>query len=307
MRTNSPSRSRRHGRTALIFLLPNFTGFVVFTAGPVLVSLALSFTSWDLLQPPRWVGFDNFIRLLGFHLCPNGWEANDPYFWKYLGNTLFLLLGLPLNTAASLGLALLLQDNLRFRSAYRFLFYLPSVVSGVAIYYLWRWIYNPDYGLLNTALAGLGVEGPAWLSSLSWSKPALLLMGLWISAGGQAMILYLAALSQISPELYEAAEIDGAGRWEKFRAITWPALGPVTFFILTMGMIGGLQGGFEAAYVMTGGGPFGATTTLGYQIYNLAYVHFQMGYAATLAWTLFLLVLGVTLLQWRFGSQETVS
>jgi len=306
LRPTSAPRSLRHGRTALVFLLPNLAGFVLFTAGPVVASLALSFTSWDLLQPPRWVGFDNFVRLLGFHLSPAGWEANDPYFWKYLGNTLFLLLGLPLNTAASLGLALLLQDNLRFRSAYRFLFYLPSVVSGVAIYYLWRWIYNPDYGLLNTALARLGVQGPAWLSSLSWSKPALLLMGLWISAGGQAMILYLAALSQISSELYEAAEIDGAGRWAKFRSITWPALGPVTFFILTMGMIGGLQGGFEAAYVMTGGGPFGATTTLGYQIYNLAYVHFQMGYAATLAWTLFLLILGITLLQWRFGSRQTI-
>ena len=307
MSASASPRSRRHLRVALIFLLPNFLGFLLFTAGPVLVSLGLSFTSWDLLQPPRWVGLDNFVRLLGFHLSSEGWKANDPEFWKYLGNTLFLLLGLPLNTAASLGLALLLQGKLRFRSAYRLILYLPSVVSGVAIYYLWRWIFNPDYGLLNTALAWIGIEGPAWLTSMTWSKPALILMGLWISAGGQAMILYLAALSQVSPELYEAAEIDGAGKWARFRAITWPALAPVTFFILTMGMIGGLQGGFEAAYVMTGGGPFGATTTLGYQIYNLAYVHFQMGYAATLAWILFLLVLGVTLLQWRFGSRETVS
>ena len=307
MSASASPRSRRHLRVALIFLLPNFLGFLLFTAGPVLVSLGLSFTSWDLLQPPRWVGLDNFVRLLGFHLSSEGWKANDPEFWKYLGNTFFLLLGLPLNTAASLGLALLLQGKLRFRSAYRLILYLPSVVSGVAIYYLWRWIFNPDYGLLNTTLAWIGIEGPAWLTSMTWSKPALILMGLWISAGGQAMILYLAALSQVSPELYEAAEIDGAGRWARFRAITWPALAPVTFFILTMGMIGGLQGGFEAAYVMTGGGPFGATTTLGYQIYNLAYVHFQMGYAATLAWILFLLVLGVTLLQWRFGSRETVS
>jgi multiple sugar transport system permease protein len=305
--TPASPRSRRHLRVALIFLLPNFLGFLLFTAGPVLVSLGLSFTSWDLLQPPRWIGLDNFIRLLGFRLSVEGWKANDPEFWKYLGNTLFLMLGLPLNSAASLGLALLLQGKLRFRSAYRFVLYLPSVVSGVAIYYLWRWIFNPDYGLLNTALAWIGVEGPAWLTSIFWSKPALILMGLWISAGGQAMVLYLAALSQVSPELYEAAEMDGAGKWARFRAITWPALAPVTFFILTMGMIGGLQGGFEAAYVMTGGGPFGATTTLGYQIYNLAYVHFQMGYAATLAWTLFLIVLGVTLLQWRFGSRETVS
>lgn len=295
---------RREAWAAIGFLLANFIGFVAFTLWPVLSSLLLSFTSWDLLTPPRWAGLGNFIDLLGFHHSPEGWKANDPDFWKYLGNTVFLLMGLPLNMAGSLGLAVLLNQKLRFTYVYRLVFFLPSVLAGVAIFYLWKWIYNPDYGLLNGLLASIGLAGPQWLGDVNWSKPALMLMSFWLHVGGQSMILYLAALQSISPELYEAAEIDGAGPWPRFWAITWPGLAPVTFFIFVMGIIHGLQGGFEAAYVMTGGGPDGSTTTIGYYIYTKAYSQFQMGYAAAVAWVLFVLVLGITLVNWRFGGRN---
>jgi len=290
-------------RAALCFLLPNFVGFLAFTALPVLASLALSFTSWDLLTPPRWLGLANFAELLGFHATPAGWHANDPQFWQYLGNTLFLLLGLPVNMALSLGLALLLNRRLRFSHGYRLIFFLPSVLNGVAIYYLWKFIYHPDYGLFNTLLAEIGVRGPQWLLDPAWAKPALLIMGAWIAAGGSSMVLYLAALQNVPAELLEAAELDGAGRWQRFRHVTWPSLAPVTFFILTMGLIAGLQGGFEMAYVMTNGGPFGSTTTIGFYLYQKAFVRFEMGYASAIAWVLFVIVFAITALNWRRGGK----
>jgi len=286
---------------ALCFLLPNAAGFLLFTAWPVLAALLLSFTSWDLLTPPKFAGLHNYTDLLGFHHDPEGWQANDPAFWKYLWNTIFLMLALPVHIAASLFLAILLNQKIRGTYFYRLIFFLPSILSGVAIFYLWRWMYNPDYGLINRLIGMIGMEGPMWLTDPHWAKPALMLMGCWLAAGGTSMILYLAALQNVPLELYEAAEIDGAGAWRKFLTITWPSVAPVTFFIVTMGLIHGFQSGFEAAYIMTGGGPAGTTTTIGYYIYNTAYVNFEMGYAATIAWALFLLVLVITLLNWRFG------
>jgi multiple sugar transport system permease protein len=297
---SGPRRIRsREFWPAMAFLLPNFIGFLAFTAGPVVSSLLLSFTSWDLLTPPRWAGWANFVTLLGFHATPDGWAANDPAFWQYLGNTFFLLLALPVNMAGSLGLALLLNRRLRFRHVYRLVFFLPSILSGVAIFMLWKFMYQPDYGLINVVLAKAGLTGPAWLSNPATAKPALMLMGSWMAVGGTSMILYLAALQNVSRELLEAARIDGAGRWAQFRHVVWPSLAPVTFFIFTMGLIHGLQGGFDAAYIMTDGGPSGATTTLGFYVYMKAYVFFEMGYAAAIAWAMFLLVLVITVLNWK--------
>ncbi len=289
------------------FLLPNLLGFLLFTLAPIGVSFALSFTNWDLLTPPTWAGLDNFTSLLGFHLQSGRWQPNDPNFWYYLGNTFFLLLGLPLTMAGSLALALLLNHKLRFINIFRLIFFLPSILAGVAIFYLWKWIYNPDFGLINVALSSIGIDGPKWLTDVHWAKPALIIMGVWLGAGGQSMLLYLAALQGIPRDLHEAAAIDGANTWQRFRTVTWPGLAPVTFFIFVMGIIGGLQGGFEAAYIMTSGGPDGATTTIGYYIFSKAYEQFQMGYAASIAWILFLIVFGVTLLNWRFGKKSLVS
>jgi len=289
---------------ALCFLLPNLLGFALFTAWPVVAAFLLSLTSWDLLSPPKFTGLDNYVELLGFHSSPEGLTANDPKFWKYLWNTIFLMLSLPVNMACSLVLAIMLNQKIRGTYFYRLVFFLPSILSGVAIFYLWRWMYNPDYGLINSILAQIGITGPNWLTNSTWAKPALMIMGAWLSVGGTSMILYLAALQNCSKELYEAAEIDGANHWQQFWNVTWPSVAPVTFFILTMGLIHGFQSGFEAAYIMTGGGPNGATTTIGYYIYSKAYVNFEMGYASTIAWVLFLIVLVVTLLNWKHGKKN---
>src|SRR5690606_35278248 len=170
------TRAQRHRRIAFWFLLPNLIGFGLFTAWPVLAALALAFCSWDLLTPPRWVGLSNFVQLLGFRHVTGEWIPNDPGFWRYLGNTLFMMLNLPVNLLGSLGLAMLLNRKLRGIHLYRLVYFLPSILAGVPIYYLWRWIYNPDHGLLNSLLALVGIDGPDWLGSAAWAKPALMLM-----------------------------------------------------------------------------------------------------------------------------------
>ncbi|KPK45359.1 MAG: hypothetical protein AMK72_11165, partial [Planctomycetes bacterium SM23_25] len=273
---------------------------------PLAASLILAFTDCEMLDPDvRFVGFHNFVQLVGFHRSETGWEANDPAFWKYLGNTVFLMLGIPLSMAASLMLAILVNSRIKGIVTFRTLLYLPTICSGIAVLMLWRLMYHADIGLVNRVLALVGVRGPNWLDSTTWAKPALIIMGIWLAAGGNNMIIYLAGLQNIPPELYEAAEIDGAGAWHRFRHVTWPMLAPTTFFIFTMSMIGGFQGGFNAAYILTKGGPAGSTTTISYYIYNTAYTgELLMGYGCAVAWILFLLVFAVTLLNWRYGGRS---
>lgn len=306
---------------AMAFLLPNFTGFIVFTAGPVLFSLIVSFSNWDLVQttPLQWVGLDNFREL---------W--NDQKFWLYLVNTGYLMLGMPIAILGSLFLAVQLSQKLRGMVVYRTFFYLPHFTSGVALFVLWKALYNPDIGPINVAIewfSGLfGIKdfpAPQWLISTSnmlglnveevgmslkqWglgARDAIVIMGIWAAVGGNNMLLYIAAISNIPKDLYEAAEIDGAGCWAQFRHITWPQLAPTTFFIVIMSFIGGLQGGFEQAKVMTGGGPANTTTTLSYYIYIKAFEEFQIGYASAVSWVLFLIIFGITLVNWRFGSRR---
>jgi multiple sugar transport system permease protein len=284
------TKERRVALAGCLFLLPNLLGFLVFTMIPVLASLALSFFNWDLFTPPKFVGFHNFSALM-----------KDRAFWYYGFNTVFLMLAIPANMMGALFLAVVMNQKLRGIVVFRTIYFLPTIVAGVGTYLLWRWIFNPDYGLINTMLRAVGIEGPKWLQSIAWAKPALMLMGFWTAVGGNNMILYLAALQGVSPELYEAADIDGANKWQKFWRITWPMVGPTTFFILTMSLIGGFQGGFEQAMVMTGGGPAGATTTISYYIYNHAFLWNHMGYASAIAWVLFAVVFLGTLLNWRFG------
>ncbi|MFP4057325.1 MAG: carbohydrate ABC transporter permease [Candidatus Brocadiia bacterium] len=315
---------------AMGFLLPNFVGFVVFTAGPVIFSLVIAFSNWDLQRtvPFDWIGLTNFVEL-----------ARDQEFWLYFLNTAYLMMGLPIAIAGSLALAILLSQRLKGIVAYRTLFYLPTFTSGVALMILWKALYNPDFGPVNVVinwglehlginhfLAWLGGEplaAPNWLQSPNnllglqveqvglsarrWglgARDAIILMGIWIAIGGNNMLLYLAALSNIPQDLYEAAAIDGAGKWATFRNITWPQLAPTTFFIVVMSFIGGLQGGFEQARVMTQGGPAGTTTTLVYYIYTKAFQEFQIGYASAVAWVLFTIIFVVTLVNWKFGSKE---
>jgi len=275
------------------FILPNFLGFMLFTSLPVVASLLLSFYRWDLLSwPPKFVGLGNFRELV-----------HDAHFWHYCWNTVFLMIGIPISMFASLLLAVLMNQKLPGMTFFKTVYFLPSITSGIAIYVLWAWIYNPEFGLMNWLLAQFGVEGPRWLESVTWAKPAMVIMGIWGSMGGMDLILYLAALQGVDPQLYEAAEMDGAGAWQRFWKITWPMVSPTTFFILIMGIIGGFQGGFDMAYVMTHGGPAGATTTVSYYIYNNAYEWFHMGYAAAIAWVLFLVILLVTLVNWLYSQR----
>lgn len=300
------------------FILPNFLGFLLFISLPVVASLVLSFMSWDIFNPPQFVGLKNFVDLFLFHLSPEAvfsslkdylffWKylaPNDYEFWYFLYNTVFFMLGIPLGMIASLLMAIVMNRQLRGITFFRTIYFLPSISSIVAIALLWRWIYNPDYGLLNTMLTAAGIQGPAWLNHPVWAKISLVIMGLWSGIGGYNMLLYLAALQGIPRHLYEAAEIDGANAWQKFVNITVPMLSPTTFFIFIMSVIGGFQGGFQSAYLMTRGGPGGATTTIEYYIYNNAFVWFHMGKASALAWFLFLIIFVVTLFNWKYGGKK---
>lgn len=452
---------------ALAFLLPNLLGFLVFTAGPIVFSLAMSFTDWALTKhnrfsdtPVRFVGIQNYQRLL--------WGDESRFFWEYFGNTVYLMIGIPLGIAGSLVLALLLNARIaptrprarttgavvafivgalavigtwavttpgpqpavtvmatesgvtdlsvwelaRLRSNaavlamsllaviavagiaigpvfFRTVFYLPSLLAGVAMFLLWKTLYKPQGGLINAGLdpalmalhqmvtlsppvlwkgmgigmllatallafrslgvglvkfrhaeagiaaflgrlaltalfatiaTGIGIlvfrlpalaaaapegfNGPEWLVSSAWAKDALIIMGVWLGIGGGNMLLFLAGLSNIPPELYEAGDIDGATGWSRFIHITWPQLAPTTFFIVIMSTIGGLQGGFEQAMVMTRG-QYG-TTVLAYYLYNLAFTdQFQLGLASAVAWVMFGMIFLMTLVNYRFGSQLT--
>ncbi len=292
------------------FIAPNFVGFLVFTLLPVLAAVVLSFCAWDILTPPKFVGFQNFIELLGFHREEGQLLANDPFFWKYLYNTLFMMMGIPFSIIGALLLAVLMTQKIKGRIVFRTIYFLPTISSGVAVCFLWKWLYSTDMGLINLIIAEIGgwlhldLRGPAWLTSPGWAKPALIFMGLWTAVGGTNMILYMAALTGVPRDLYEAAEIDGAGAWHKFWKITWPMVSPTTFFIFIMAVIAGFQGGFMQAYTMTKGGPAGATTTLEYYIYTQAYESFNMGYASAVAMVLFSIIIVISLVNWKYGGRR---
>ena len=293
-----------------LFILPNFLGFLVFILVPVIFSLILSFVRWDILTPPVFVGLSNFIKLLGFQRVAGQWIANDPLFWKCLGNTLFLMMIIPLEIMAALGLAVAMNQKIKNMTLFRTFYFLPTITNGVAICLLWAWIYNYDFGLLNNLVIRMGnflnvpLKSIPWLTSVKWAKPSLMLMSLWVMMGGYNMILFMAALQNVPRELYEAAGIDGASGWQRFWSITWPMISPTTFFIGVMAVIGGFQGGFMQAYIMTGGGPERSTTTLGYLIYNHLYSWQHAGYAAGIAWFMFIAIFLVTLFNWKFGGRR---
>lgn len=418
--------------TACLFLGPNFLGFMIFVVFPVVFSIVMAFTNWDLSlhnryrdEPLQWVWLRNFYDLF-----------THPDFWKYFGNTLFLMIGVPVSIAGSLFLAILLTSKLKVgtvitrlglaalslasfaviglllsscgygaiallfcmvagvilalgittgATVYRTIFFLPSFTAGVAVFLLWKQMYNPRTGPINKAIApvldalanvvnatpsslwiclgyvlwaialvglvwfvfkvlrnwldrdigfgmaflslaslvvaalifyGLGLvtrilpaissdglEPPQWLTDYHWAKPAIMIMGLWIAVGSNNMLLYIAGISNIPPELNEAADIDGAGRWQRFWNVTWPQLAPTTFFIVIMSIIGGIQGGFEQARAMTEGGPYGATTTLSYFVYIEGFQTGRFGFASAVAWAIFMMIMGLTIFNYKFGGK----
>lgn len=286
--------------TALAFLAPSGIGFAVFIVAPVLAAMILSLYRWDLFHAPEFVGLTNFKRLLSWTVVEGKLAPTDPRFWHFLGNTFFFMLAIPFSVAGSLALAVLLNQKLQGRVLFRTVFFIPSICTGIGILLLWKFLYNPQFGAINGILQTAGIHGPGWLQDYFWAKPAIMLMNVWATAGGTNMILFLAALQGVPAELHEAAQLDGAGAWSRFRHVTLPAISPTTFFILTIAIIEGFQGEFDAAYVMTQGGPDGSTTSLSYYIYRHAFEWFNVGYASAISVVLLVMVVTVTLLKWRF-------
>jgi len=269
------------------FIGPWLIGFLVFTAVPFLVSVYLSFTRYDIVSAPMWVGGANYRALL----------SDDPVFWKSLGVTFkYALVAVPLGIVAGVALALLLNVEVRGVSIYRTIFYLPSIVPGVATSVVFIWILNPQVGLINGLLRNFGIIGPAWLTDTRWAFWSLVMMGLW-GVGG-TMIIYLAGLKDIPEQLYEAARIDGANAWHRLRHVTLPMLTPVIFFNLVMGVIGAFQY-FAQVYIMTQGGPEDSTRFYALYLFERAWRYLDMGYACAMAWVLFLVIMVVTGLIFR--------
>jgi len=288
------SLARREALWAYAFISPWLIGFVIFTIGPMLASLYFSFTDYDIVSSPEWIGLTNYINLF-----------RDELFWHSLGITLkFALIALPLNLIISYLIAVLLNQNIAGRNIWRTVYFLPSVIAGVAVALLWARIFDPKYGVLNPFLERFGIHGPGWFSDPHWALSALVIMSLW-SVGGN-IILYLAGLQGVPTDLYDAAKVDGATAWQRFRHVTIPMTTPVIFFNLVLGLIATFQY-FTEVYVISvgntvGGGLGGpARSTLFYNIYlyQNAFKYFHMGYASTMAWILFVIVLVFTLLIFR--------
>lgn len=280
---------RRRTIEGWLFVSPFVVGFLIFFAGPMLFAAYISLTEWPVLAPSRFVGLQNFRNVL-----------SDNLFWKSLRITAYYtFFSVPLNMVVGLALAILLNQKIRAVAVFRTLFYIPSVITGVAVAVLWWMVLNSEFGLLNNILQIFGIPRIPWLSHTQWVIPAFIIMSLWQVGGG--MVIYLAGLQGIPTDLYEAASIDGAARWAQFRHITLPMLSPVLLFNFVLGIIGSFQT-FTNALVMTNGGPSQASLFYVLYIYRNAWQYNQMGYAAALSWILFGIVLVLTILIFRLTS-----
>ncbi len=282
------SRKWKQNLAGWLFVSPWVIGFLAFTLWPFLQSIYLSFTRYNIVSPSKWVGTANYRMLL----------TEDELFWKSAWVTVkYAMIAVPLGIVAGVGLALLLNVNVRGITLFRTIFYLPSIVPTVATSVLFIWILNPSIGLINKLLGLVGIQGPAWLSTAPWAFYSLVFMALW-GVGG-SMVIYLAGLKDIPVHLYEAATIDGANGLQKLRHITLPLMTPVIFFNLVMGIIGAFQT-FTQAYVITpGGGPQDSTYFYSLYLYNRAWKYLDMGYASAMAWMLFLVIIVLTAIVFR--------
>lgn len=284
------SLSRREAMWAYILISPWLIGFVWLTAGPMITSAVFTFAEYDLLNPLRFIGLQNWRYMF----------TQDPLFWHSLRVTLtFSVVALPAGLVLGLALALLLNAKVPGLTIWRTVYYMPSVVSGVAVAVLWNQVFNPRFGIINWMLSWFGIKGPGWLQSPDWALPALIIMSLWGVGGG--MIIYLAGLQSIPTTLYEAATIDGASMWQRFSHITLPLITPVIFYNLVIGIIGTFQY-FTNAFVMTNGGPANATLFYNLYLYNNTFRYQRLGYGSALAWLLLFMVLIMTGLVFRSSS-----
>lgn len=270
-----------------IFLLPWLIGLLVFWIGPILASAYFSVMEYDVLSPPKWVGMENYIRAF----------TGDKQFWPSLTRTFnYSVVVVPLSIFGSLLLAILLNQKLKGTNIFRTIFFLPHLTPAVALAVLWIWLFHPSVGPINLMLDAVGIDGPGWLTSKYWAMEALIVISLWAGLGGNTMLIFLAGLQSVPQELLEAAEIDGAGRWAKFRNVTLPMISPTLLFNLILGVIGALKV-FTLAFVATQGGPSYSTWFYALHIYNQAFAYFRMGYGAALAWIFVLILLVFTYVQ----------
>jgi multiple sugar transport system permease protein len=277
----------RYAGTVAIFLLPSLVPLTLFTLIPMAGSLWVSLHEWDLLQPMRWVGLANYVELLGEE------ETRAAFL-----HTLYFIAGyLPLVYAGGLGLAMLLNRAMKGRNLFRAIYFLPVITSWVVVALMWKWLLNPASGIVNWALGVIGVEGPGWWTDPYWAMPSIILASAWKDLGF-VMIILLAGLQAIPGEYHEAARVDGASAWQRFRSITLPLLSPSTFFVVVISLINGFQV-FDQVHVMTGGGPGGATEVAVEQVYRMTFEYGRAGAASALSWLLFAVVLMVTLIQVR--------
>ncbi len=285
-----PWKNREHeGLAAGLFLLPNLIGFLIFTAIPVGAAFVLAFYDYDLLLGASWAGLENFREMF----------TVDRVFRAALFNTVyFTAVSVPLSVVLGLATAILVNQALRGVVIFRSIFLLPYVTVTVALSLVWKWLYLPDIGLINSVLGAVGIDGPAWLTSQTWAMPALILMSVW-KGFGYNMVIFLAGLQGIPDHLYDAAKVDGATAWRRFLNVTLPLLSPTTFFVVVISVISSFQV-FDQALIMTNGGPGTATTTLVLYIYQKGFQSFDMGYAAAVALVLFAVIFVFTVVQFLF-------
>ncbi len=288
------TRRRRRALSGYLYISPWLIGFIIFVLGPMVASFWLSFNNYNLIRPPEFVGIQNYRTMF---------DGTDPLFWGSVRKTLYFAVVLvTVGLSGSLICALLLNTELRGTNFYRAAFFIPSLTPIVAAAILWGWILQPVYGPLNAILAVFGIDGPGWLTSPDWAIPALLLIRLWTFVGGANMIVFLAGLQGVPQTLYDAADVDGANYWHRFRHVTLPMMSPTIFFNLVVGIIAALKI-FALAYVApaggagTEGGPAYATWFFILHLYNSGFVYLQMGYASALAWVFFGAVLVLTVFQ----------
>ena len=289
--TAMPKRRRfyltRQEKTAILFVLPLMIPLTVYWIIPSLASLYYSLTNYSVVMATKWVGLDNFVRML-----------DDDLFWRSMKNTAYFTVGnIPLTMFFGLVVALAVNAGIRMRNFFRVVFYLPLVTSTIALSMVWLWLFDPNFGLLNAFLKLAGFRPQLWLQSTTQAIPSIIIMSVWGGLGG-AMIIYLAGLQGIPESLYEAARVDGANRWQLIFHITLPMLKPVTLYVLVTSIIGSFQI-FGPIYAMTDGGPAFATTTIVHQIYINGFRYFNMGYAAAQSWVLFILLLGLSIFNLR--------
>jgi multiple sugar transport system permease protein len=292
-RRRRPPLARRKALEGYLYISPFLIGFAIFTAYPLLASLYFSLTNYNLLTAPEFVGLENYARAF----------TGDDLFWSSLRRTAqYALLVVPLGVAASLATALLLTRGFPGTSIFRTFFFLPSITPIIASVLIWLWILQPSIGVLNYLLGLLHIPGPPWIQSTVWAVPSLVMLSLWNTAGGSRMIVFLAGLQAVPVELYDAAKIDGANAWQRFRSVTLPLISPTIFFNVVISVIGALSV-FSVAYIGTQGGPAYATYFYVYHLYTSAFQYSVMGYASALAWIFLLIVLALTLIQFSLQNR----